>query len=536
MYIWCMFVASIPNRGSPPAILLRQTFRANGKVKNRTLANLSSWPSARVDILRRLLKGELDDSQFAEPVMGPIFGALFALKALADRLGISSALGSKRMGKLALFLVLARVAHQGSRLSAVRWARQHAVAETLGLDAFDEDDLYAALDDLCRRQDAIENALWKTYLRGHGAPPTLFLYDVTSSYLEGEQNALAAFGYNRDGKRGKKQLVLGLLADAEGEPLAVRVFSGNTADPSTVATQIDIMTKKFKVTDVIFVGDRGMVKNAGKQALSAAGIQYIGALTDPQIRKLLQEKAIQLELFAETVCEVECNGVRHVLRKNPDEAKRVQHRFEDKLDTLRKKLAARNEKVAISARAKPAAGLRVLEAWVHRHKLQNVVRLELKGRAVEMTLDREAATHAHELAGCYVVVTNVAQDKLGAQAVHDSYLALQNVERDFRLMKTGLLQVRPVFVQKETRTRGHVFACMLALKVTRELERKLCAEYGTTDKNPRGATVADALAVLSRLPLINYRVGAKAVLTRLPKPDVEQQRLLGALGISLPAK
>ena len=531
-----MFVASIPNRGSPPAILLRQTLRVNGKVKNRTLANLSSWPAARVDILRRLLKGELDDTQFAKPVMGPIFGVLFALKMLADRLRVSSALGSKRMGKLALFLVLARVAHQGSRLSAVRWARQHAVAETLGLDAFDEDDLYAALDDLCRRQDAIESALWKTYLRSHGAPPTLFLYDVTSSYLEGEHNALAAFGYNRDGKRGKKQIVLGLLTDAAGEPLAVRVFSGNTADPSTVATQIDMMTKKFRVTDVVFVGDRGMVKSAGKQALSDAGIQYIGALTDPQIRKLLQAKKIQLELFAETVCEVECDGVRHVLRKNPDEAKRIQYRFDDKLALLRKRLAARNEQVEKSLRANPAAGLRVLDAWVRRHKLQDMVRLELRGRAIEMSLESEAVLRTHELAGCYVIVTNVAQDKLTAQAVHDGYLALQNVERDFRLMKTGLLQIRPIFVQKETRTRGHVLACMLALKITREIERKLAATYGTTDTNPRGVTVADVMGAMSRLPLMNYQTGAKVILTRLPKPDAEQQRLLTALGISLPAK
>ena len=231
-----MYVAEIPNRNSPPAILLRESFREDGKVKNRTLANLSSWPAPRIAALRRLLRGELDQDPTSEPTCGPVFGLLHALNQVASDLGIAAALGHTRLGKLALFLVLTRVAHQGSRLSAVRWARDHAVAEVLGLSGFDEDDLYAALDDLCARQEKIETKLWRNYLARCGTPPALFLYDVTSSYLEGEKNALGQFGYNRDGKRGKLQIVIGLLADSAGEPLAVRVFAGHTSDPSTVAT------------------------------------------------------------------------------------------------------------------------------------------------------------------------------------------------------------------------------------------------------------------------------------------------------------
>ena len=221
------------------------------------------------------------------------------------------------MAKLALFLVLARVAHQGSRLSAVRWAQDQAVAEVLGLGKFDEDDLYAALDDLAARQGKIEKALYRRYLARRGQPPRLFLYDVTSSYLEGEKNELGEYGYNRDGKRGKLQIVIGLLADEEGEPLAVRVFEGNRSDPTTVVEQIQILQEQFGVEELVFVGDRGMVKSKGKQALTAAGLRYITALTDPQIRRLLAQGTLQLSLFSEQVCEVQGEGVRYILRRNP---------------------------------------------------------------------------------------------------------------------------------------------------------------------------------------------------------------------------
>ena len=233
-----MYVADIPNRTSPPAFLIRESYRdEEGKVKNRTLANITSWPRPRIEVLRRLLRGDLDTATFSEPTAGPVFGLLHALKQVATDIGLPTALGRTEAGKLALFLVLARVAHQGSRLSAVRWATDHAVAEVLGLGKFDEKDLYGALDDLCNRQEKIEKALFRSYLKRNGAPPSLVLYDVTSSYFEGEHNALGEFGYNRDGKKGKLQIVIGLLADSAGEPLAVRVFSGNTGDPSTVGAR-----------------------------------------------------------------------------------------------------------------------------------------------------------------------------------------------------------------------------------------------------------------------------------------------------------
>jgi transposase len=531
-----MYITSIPNRNSPPAILLRQAFREHGKVKNRTLANLSHWHPARIEALRRALRGDFDQVDPAPATLGPVFGVLFVLKQMAEALGLTAALGHTRLAKLALFLTLARVAHQGSRLSAVRWAQDHAVTEVLGLGTFDEDDLYAALDDLCARQEKIEQALFQSYLRRKAAPPRLFLYDVTSSYLEGEQNALGEFGYNRDGKKGKLQIVLGLLTDREGEPLAVRVFAGNTADSTTVVDQIKILQEKFQVPEFVLVGDRGMVKSPGIQALEAAKLRYITALTDPQIRGLLSRKVLQLELFREEICEVEGDGVRYILRKNPQEAARERHRLEDKLAKLTSKVATRNEVVKAKPRCNPEAGQRQLQAWVERHKLQGLVEVKREGRTLGVERQEGKIAKALELAGCYVVTTDVLKADLSAEEVHASYRSLQKVERDFRTLKTGLLEVRPVFVRKESRTRGHVFSCLLALKLSRELERRLQAKFGTTESNPHTLTLPDALRAFGSLCLLEYKIDEKTTVTRLPQPRESQQEILAALGVSLPTR
>jgi transposase/plasmid stabilization system protein ParE len=530
-----MYVDTVPNRSSPPAILLRQSLRQGKRVVKQTLANLSHWDPARVEALRRALRGDFDHLA-SEPTSGPVFALLFALKQLADLLGLTAALGKTRLAKLALFLVLARVAHQGSRLSATRWAADHAVAEVLGLGSFDEDDLYAALDDLCTRQESIEQTLYRQYLKQRGSPPALFLYDVTSSYLEGQHNALGEYGYNRDGKRGKLQIVIGLLADREGEPLAVRVFAGNSGDPTTVVEQIRIVKEQFGVQELIFVGDRGMVKSKGKQALQEAGLRYISALTDPQIRRLLSAGTLQMGLFHEEVCEVEADGVRYLLRKNEDTAAREQHRLEDKLAKLSGKVEQRNEQVEKSPRCQAEAGLRNLQVWMARHKLTGLVDLHLEGRTMVLERNQAVIDRTMELAGWYVVVPDVPKQNLSGQEVHDSYVSLEKVERDFRQMKTGLLEVRPVFVRKESRTRGHVFCCLLALKLSREMERRLQAAFGTTDANPHAITLTDAMAALSRLCLLHYTVDEKTTVTRLPQPDARQQQILAALGVPLPKR
>lgn len=530
-----MYIARVPNRTSPPAILLRESFREDGKVKSRTLANITSWAPERIEALDRALHGDFDHAALSEPTVGPVFGLLHVLKQVADQIGISNALGSREIGKLGLFLVLARIAHQGSRLSAVRWAEGHAVAEVLGLSGFDEDDLYDALDDLAQRQEKIEQALYRRYLQQQKNPPRLFLYDVTSSYLEGEHNELGAFGYNRDGKRGKLQIVIGLLTDEQGEPLAVRVFEGNSGDPATVADQIRILQQQFQVTELVFVGDRGMVKSKGKQALHQAQLHYITALTDPQIRRLLGEGILQLPLFSETICEVEHEQLRYVLRKNESEALRIQRRLTDKLEKLEVRIQSRNQKVQQQSLCKPEAGLHQLRQWAQRHKLGELIQLRLEGGQIVIEPQQQAIARHLELAGCYVITTDVAGAEMDTRHVHDSYMALQRVERDFRAMKTGALEVRPIFVQKASRTRGHVFCCMLALKLARQMEQRLRAAFGTTGDNPHAVTLPDAMAALSRLCLLNYPANKSGeVVTKLPHPNDAQKKILQALNVNLP--
>src|ERR687891_1492560 len=297
-----MYIDIVPNRKSPPAILLRESYRENGQVKKRTLANLSKLPRNTIESFRQALWGQAGGLK--EGLPGVIYGVLFVLNEWARHCELHRALGNSRRVRLALFLVLARIAHPGSRLSAVRWALDHAVKAVLGLNAFDEDDLYEALDWVALHQEAIEDRLYRDYVQRVGQTPALILYDVTSSYLEGEQNELGAYGYNRDGKRGKKQIVIGLLTAEEGGPITVEVFAGNTQDPKTFKAQIDKMVQRFDVKQVTGVGDRGMVKTVQISDLKDADFHYLTAITKPQIEALLKTELLQLSMFDEDRVEV----------------------------------------------------------------------------------------------------------------------------------------------------------------------------------------------------------------------------------------
>ena len=529
-----MYIATIPNRSSPPAVLLRESVRDGKNVKTRTLANLTSWPSERVLALKRCLKGEFDHlPTVSTPICDRCFGVLFVLKELAQRVGLVQALGQGSQAKLALFLVLARVAHQGSRLSAVRWAEEQAVAEVLGLAAFDEDALYGALDWLAEQQERIEQALYRHYVNRVGQTPVLVLYDVTSSYFEGSDNELAAYGYNRDGKRGKKQIVIGLLTAADGEPLAIRVFQGNTTDCTTVATQIELLKQQFNIDQVVFVGDRGMVKAKGKQALTDERLQYITALTDPQVRALLKRQVLQPDLFDEVAQAVEHGSRRLVLRRNDALCHQQRQRRQDKLDQLQRLLDQRNALVQSSTRAQPEAGLRRYTAWLKRYKLNGFVTLSLQDRRLQLCIDEDKQAQVQLLDGCYVLETDVAGEQMDAATVDARYRDLQRVERDFRLMKTTLLELRPIFVRKANRTRGHVFCAMLALKIAREFDIGLKAAFGSTADDSRALTLADALHTLSRLCFQRYDAEGQSFLT-LPQVDQKQAAIFNAMGIRPP--
>jgi hypothetical protein len=493
-------------------------------VVHRTLANLSHVPPELVALVEEYCRAArtgqtVEFGARAEPVIGRAYGPLAAMLALARESGIERALGSSRAGRLALFLVLARVLHRGSRLSAIRWAGNQAVRETLGLGSFKEDDLYAALDWLCAEQSRIEKEL-----AGARECPSVFLYDVTSSYFEGQKNELAANGYNRDGKRFKKQIVVGLLTDPDGEPFSVQVYEGNTNDQATVEDQVRKLAKEYGAHEVALVGDRGMLKTPAKDLLKEHGFRYVTALTDAEVRTRLASGLLQLELFSERVAEVvDTDGVRYVLRRHANSTKRHRARRADQLVRVQRKVDERNTRLKEHPRARPPVALEHATRWLARYHLDRFVSTRLEGRSVQLLVDEQARRKVEELDGCYVVVSNVPSAAATAERLWDRYGDLQRVERDFRTMKTSLLELRPIFLRKAGRTRGH--AVMLALKVAREFERRLA---------PLGLTVEDALDRLDGVRLVSLADPALR-LWRLPsKWDAPQRQVLDALP-ALPA-
>ena len=485
-------------------------------VVHETLANLSKLPRELIDLIERHCQGQppLPDSPSPLPSgagasadihLGPCYGVLAALDGLAREIGLVRAVGEQsRLQRLALFLIFARLAHQGSRLSAARWSEDHAVKEILQVGSFDEDDLYAALEDLQQRQESIEAALAPK--AAASSARAIYLYDVTSVYFEGLENELADFGYNRDGKKGKKQLVAGLLTDGNGEPISIELYRGNTGDPPTFLDAVQKLKVRFGAEEVALVGDRGMIKRLGKAALGEAKFCYVTALTDPQIRALLAKKGLQLELFEDQPAEVELNGKRYVLRCNPRTQARERARRADQWARVQAKITARNLEVEHKARTDPTRSLRQAQALLTKYRLQGWVKVELAGRKVVWTEDEAARQKQAELDGCYVIESDLPKEVARTQQVHDRYLDLTQVERDFRTLKTGLLALRPIFLRKEGRTRGHALVCLLALKLARELDRRLA---------PLGLTVEDGLERLKAVRLV--RLGNSEVeLWRLP--------------------
>ena len=359
-----------------------------------------------------------------------------------------------------LWLVLAAVLEQGSRLSAVRLAQRHAVCDLLNLDAFNEDDLYAAMDWLEQRQAVVEEKLFEH--RYGDELPRLYLYDVTSSYLEGTQNELAAWGYNRDGKKGKLQIVIGLLTDSAGRPVSIEVFPGNTNDLSTFGNQVQKVQERFGGHDVVFVGDRGMIKGPQIEALPE-DFHYISAISKPQIEKLLADGVLQMELFDETVCETIDGDIRYILRRNPIRARELAESRNDKRASIEALVEQKNRYLEEHPRAQPGVAKRDVQAFVKKLRFDRFAHVRYRDRTLLVQFDQTQIAEAGNLDGCYAIKTDLVEaDRVNAQEVHDRYMELTEVEWAFRTMKTVLLEMSGIFVRKEGRTRAHVFIIMLA--------------------------------------------------------------------------
>jgi hypothetical protein len=478
-----MSIESVPNRSSPPAILLRESFRENGRVRKRTLANLSDWPTTLVEGFRTLLKGGVAVAEEGIAIRRALpHGHAAAVLGTIRAIGLDRLLGKptdKRLAPLTIALIASRLVSPASKLATARDLAADTACSSLGrllqLGAVDEVELYRALDWLGARQAAIEGALARRHLKD-GA---LVLYDVSSSWLEGRCCELARFGYSRDGKKGKLQIVYGLLCAADGCPVAVEVFEGNTADPMTLSAQIDKLKERFGLSRVVLVGDRGMITSARiRDELGPAGLDWITALRAPQIRALVDAGAFQLSLFDERdlaeITAPDFPGERLVVCRNPLLAEERTRKREDLLHATEAALTKLADQIARgtgpTGQDKIARGVGRIE---NRYKLAKLFDITVAEDG--FTFGRNHARIADEarLDGFYVIRTSVEDKALAAENVVGAYKSLARVERAFRSLKTVDLHLRPIHHWLAPRVRAHVFLCMLACHVEWHMRERL---------------------------------------------------------------
>jgi hypothetical protein len=532
-----MYIEVVPNRGSRPAILLREGWREGHKVRKRTLANLSHWPSQQVEALRRVLRGEVihaPEPAFTIARSRP-HGHCAAVLGTLRQLGLDRWLAPRRSPERdrAVALISSRVLDPDSKLATARALSAESATSTLGellgLERVEADELYAALDWLGERQAKVETAL----ARRHLAEGTLVLYDVSSSYLEGRHCPLARIGHSRDGKKGSLQIVFGLLCNAEGCPVAVEVYPGNTGDPTTLRDQIAKVRSRFGLSRVVFVGDRGLLTSARirEELAPVEGLDWISALRSESIRKLA-EGPLQPSLFDETdlaeITHPDFPGERLIACKNPWLAAERARKREALLRATESELekvaaATRREKRAL--RGKDQIGLRVGRV-LGRFKMAKHFAIAITETAFTYQRKQEAIEAEAALDGIYVLRTSLPQKVLAAQDTVRAYKDLARVERAFRCMKTVDLQLRPIHHRLEERVRAHVFLCMLAYYVEWHMRQRLAPLLFAED-DPQGAAARRGSPV--KPARRSVRAEAKAETKRTPDDDLPVHRFRGLL-------
>lgn len=508
-----MYIESVPNRTSPPAILLRESYRENGKVKKRTLANLTDWPREIVEGLRALLKGGtvIPAAQEAVTVRRSLpHGHVAAVLGTLRALGLDRLLGpaGHRCRDLVIAMIVSRILHPASKAATARMLDPETCAsslgEVLGLGPVDEDELYTALDWLGERQAAVEAQLARRHLKDG----VLVLYDVSSSYVEGRRCELARLGYSRDGKKGKLQIVYGLLCAADGTPVAIEVFAGNTGDPATVASQVAKLKDRFGLSRVVLVGDRGMITQARLDAeIRPAGLDWITALRAPAVKALAAGGALQMSLFDDRdmagITSPDFPGERLIVCRNPALAAERARKREALLAATERDLAViatAVHRARAPLRGEAEIGLKV-GAVLDRHKMAKHFDLTIADTHFAYARKAEAIAAEAALDGIYVVRTGLPAEALDDTATVAAYKSLSQVERAFRAIKTVDLEVRPIFHWATPRVRAHVFLCMLAYHVEHVLRAKLAPLlYDETDHAAAAALRTSIVAKARRSP------------------------------------
>jgi Transposase DDE domain len=520
-----MYVVKVPNRGSPPAILLRESYREAGKVKNRTLANLSSWPEAKVDALARVLKGQPPpaaglDGAF-EITRSLPHGHVAAVLGTARQLGLEELIDPvpSRQRDLVTAMAVAQVIAPDSKLAMARGLRDQTAAGSLGevlhLGGCDEDDLYAAMDYLQARQDEIQDALAARHLAGG----TVVLYDVSSAAFEGRTCPLGAIGHPKDGVRGRLQIVYGLLTSKDGIPVAIEVFKGNTGDPTTVASQVDKLKDRFGLGKVVLVGDRGMLTAARlREDVAPAHLDWITALRAPQVKALVRDGDLQLTLFDQAdlaeITSPDFPGERLIACMNPFlEAERARKREALLAATEADlgKIAAACARARRPLRGKDTIAVRA-DRVLRRRKVAKHFTVQITDDSIRYARDQDSITAEAKLDGIYVVRTSIGPDHLDSGEAVSSYKALAQVERAFRAFNTDL-DIRPIRHRTEDRVRAHVFLRMLSYYLSWHLQARLAPLLFTDDdKQTAQAARPSPVAPAARSP----RALAKAATKQTP--------------------
>lgn len=467
-----MYIERIPNRNSPPAILLREAWREDGKIRKRTVANLSDWSEEKIEVFRRLLRDEpVVSAQETFSIESSLpHGHVEAILGTIRKLGVDALIASKRSPQrdLVLAMITERLLHPSSKLATTRLWPMTTLAQELSVGDADVDELYEAMDWLLARQPQIEKKLAERHLKD-GA---LVLYDVSSSYYEGRTCPLAQFGHDRDGQKGLPIVVYGVMTDTEGRPLAVDVFAGNTGDPTTVADQVDKLTKRFKLSRVVLIGDRGMLTQTQIEKLKQRpGLGWISALRSAAIRKLIDGGVLQLSLFDQRnlaeITSPDFPGERLMACFNPLLAEQRRRKRDELIEATEKELHKIAQQVKRRTRTpmvKADIALKVGRV-IHRFKMAKHFQWTIDDGVFNWTRSADSISEETQLDGIYVIRTSEAQNQFSAEDTVRHYKSLAQVERAFRCFKGIDLRVRPIHHRIEDRVRAHIFLCMLAYYV-----------------------------------------------------------------------
>lgn len=525
-----MYIEVVPNRDSKPCILLRESYRQDGKVRKRTLANLSKLPAKAVEGLQALLRGGSvieDFSKSFEVVRSQPYGHVAAVLATLRQIGLDRDLDPQRCTErdLVVAMIVARILDPGSKLATARGlgkeAPLSALVEELDLAEVDESKLYAALDWLYVHQGAIEQRLARRQLQDG----SLVLYDVSSTYFEGRCCPLAQLGYSRDGKKGTLQIVFGLLCNSAGCPVAVEVFTGNTADPKTLTPQVEKVRQKFGLSRIIFVGDRGMLTSARlrEDFHGAEGLGWVSALRTKEIQKLVAGSGFQFSLFDDRdfgeVHSPEFPGERLIACRNPLLQQERARKREELLQATEQELqpvvdATRRPKHRLQGKDRIA--LRVGKI-INRFKMAKHFVIEITETSFSFRRDLDGIAAEAALDGIYVIRTNVPAAELSAADAVRSYKRLSTVERAFRCCKTVDLHIRPIYHQLTERVRAHVFLCMLAYYVEWHMRQKLAPMLFEDDDPAAGQALrSSVVAPAQRSPRAQRKVRTLRTADGLP--------------------